>query len=56
MRGRRLLQSNMHDWFIQEAFDGSTKNARGKKNSSDKANLKAAGRRVRYDKSFKNEI
>lgn len=56
MRGKRLLQSNMHDWFIQEAFDGYHKNARGKKSSSNKANLKAASRRIRYNKDYKNEI
>ena len=56
MRGKRLLQSHMHDWFIQEAFDSSNKNARGKKHSSDKANLKAASRRIRYNKNYKNEI
>lgn len=56
MKGRRLLQSKMHNWFIQEAFDSNNKNARGKKHSFDKSNLKAAGRKVRYDKSYKSEI
>lgn len=56
MRGRRLLQTMIGDWFLQEAFYSWRKNARGKKHSSDKAELKIANRKFRHNKTYKKEI
>lgn len=56
MRGRRLLQTMVGDWFLQEAFYSWNRNSKGKKYSSDKHELKIANRKFRHNKTYKKEI
>lgn len=56
MTGKRIVQILSHNKFIDEAFDSNERNARGKKSSSMKTDLKKANRKVRHDKNYKNEL
>lgn len=56
MTGKRIVQTLSHNKFIDEAFDINERNARGKKTSSMKSDLKKANRKVRRDKNYKNEL
>ena len=53
MTGKKIAITHMHNHFINEAF--RWKNARGKKYSFDKADLKRALRKFRYNKDFEKE-
>ena len=53
MTGKKIAISGMHNQFIDEAF--RWKNARGKKYSFDKADIKCALRKFRYNRDYKNE-
>lgn len=56
MTGKRIVQTLSHNKFINEAFDSNERNARGKKSSSMKADLKKSNRKIRRDKNYKNEL
>lgn len=54
--GKQLIQKIAHYRFIDEAFNISERNARGKKSSWMKSRLKKASRKVRRNKNYKNEL
>ena len=53
--GKKLLIKNCCVW-ADEYFGSRNRNARGKRFSHDGVAIRIAGRKIRHDKSWKNEI